>query len=61
MLATWPVRYFHGDNGRGVGSSHQTGWTGLIAKLPGTQESFELLGLPVAVTLCSPSSFPFRF
>ncbi|CAE7243972.1 unnamed protein product, partial [Symbiodinium necroappetens] len=25
--------YFHGDNGRGVGSSHQTGWTGLIAKL----------------------------
>src|SRR6185503_12623585 len=25
--------YFHGDNGRGVGGSHQTGWTGLIAKL----------------------------
>eukprot|EP00933_Yihiella_yeosuensis_P012827 TRINITY_DN12205_c0_g1_i1.p1 TRINITY_DN12205_c0_g1~~TRINITY_DN12205_c0_g1_i1.p1 ORF type:complete len:989 (-),score=172.28 TRINITY_DN12205_c0_g1_i1:297-3263(-) len=25
--------YFHGDNGRGVGSSHQTGWTGLVAKL----------------------------
>ncbi len=25
--------YFHGDNGRGVGASHQTGWTGLIAKL----------------------------
>ena len=24
---------FHGDNGRGVGASHQTGWTGLIAKL----------------------------
>jgi Glycosyl hydrolase family 63 C-terminal domain len=25
--------YFHGDDGRGVGASHQTGWTGLVAKL----------------------------
>jgi hypothetical protein len=25
--------YFHGDNGRGLGASHQTGWTGLIALL----------------------------
>ncbi|MFQ5772347.1 MAG: glucosidase, partial [bacterium] len=25
--------YFHGDNGRGVGACHQTGWTGLVAKL----------------------------
>jgi Glycosyl hydrolase family 63 C-terminal domain len=25
--------YFHGETGRGVGASHQTGWTGLIAKL----------------------------
>jgi hypothetical protein len=25
--------YFHGDNGRGCGASHQTGWTGLVAKL----------------------------
>jgi hypothetical protein len=25
--------YFHGDTGRGVGACHQTGWTGLIAKL----------------------------
>ncbi|MEH6680187.1 MAG: glucosidase [Sediminicola sp.] len=25
--------YFHGDNGRGVGASHQTGWTGLVATL----------------------------
>ncbi len=25
--------YFHGDNGRGVGASHQTGWTGAVAKL----------------------------
>lgn len=25
--------YFHGDSGRGVGASHQTGWTGLLATL----------------------------
>ncbi len=25
--------YFHGDSGRGVGAAHQTGWTGLVAKL----------------------------
>jgi hypothetical protein len=25
--------YFHGEDGRGVGASHQTGWTGLVAKL----------------------------
>jgi hypothetical protein len=25
--------YFHGDNGAGIGASHQTGWTGVVAKL----------------------------
>jgi hypothetical protein len=25
--------YFHGDTGRGVGASHQTGWTGLVTKM----------------------------
>jgi hypothetical protein len=25
--------YFHGDDGTGIGASHQTGWTGLVAKL----------------------------
>jgi hypothetical protein len=30
--------YFHGDNGRGVGASHQTGWTALIARLLFPQE-----------------------
>jgi len=25
--------YFHGDNGAGLGASHQTGWTGLVAEL----------------------------
>lgn len=34
--------YFHGDNGAGIGASHQTGWTGLIAKL--IQQSNEYAG-----------------
>jgi len=25
--------YFHGDNGAGLGASHQTGWTGMIARI----------------------------
>ena len=25
--------YFHGENGRGLGAAHQTGWTALIANL----------------------------
>ena len=25
--------YFHGDNGAGLGASHQTGWTGVVASL----------------------------
>ena len=29
----WLYEYFHGDNGAGIGASHQTGWTGLVAKL----------------------------
>jgi hypothetical protein len=29
----WFYEYFHGETGAGVGASHQTGWTGLIAKL----------------------------
>ena len=36
--ASWPEglffhEYFHGDDGRGLGASHQTGWTGLVADL----------------------------
>ena len=34
--------YFHGDNGAGIGASHQTGWTGLVANL--LQESSEQQG-----------------
>jgi mannosylglycerate hydrolase MGH1-like protein len=36
--------YFHGDTGAGLGASHQTGWTGLIAKL------FDELGTSGAAT-----------
>jgi hypothetical protein len=41
--------YFHGDNGAGLGASHQTGWTGLVADLirgrPG-EGVFEVADLP---------------
>ena len=33
--------YFHGDSGRGVGAAHQTGWTGLIAKLLQSRDAVE--------------------
>jgi hypothetical protein len=36
--------YFHGDNGSGVGASHQTGWTGVVAKL--LQQSGERVAAP---------------
>ena len=39
--------YFHGDNGAGLGASHQTGWTGLVAKL------IQLFGLLDAEDRCS--------
>jgi hypothetical protein len=38
--------YFHGDTGRGLGASHQTGWTGLVAKLLQPRRA------PRADTLC---------
>jgi len=33
--------YFHGDNGAGLGASHQTGWTGLVAKLIQQHSEYE--------------------
>jgi hypothetical protein len=33
--------YFHGDNGAGIGASHQTGWTGLIAPLMQLHGAFD--------------------
>jgi hypothetical protein len=29
----WFYEFFDGDTGRGLGATHQTGWTGLIAKI----------------------------
>jgi hypothetical protein len=43
--------YFHGDNGAGLGASHQTGWTGVIARamhLFATSTAEEFLGLGAA-------------
>src|SRR5213076_1886218 len=40
--------YFHGDTGRGVGASHQTGWTALVAKLLQAR-SPEQFGAPSSV------------
>jgi hypothetical protein len=36
----WFHEYFNGDNGGGLGASHQTGWTALVAKLIQQQGSF---------------------
>jgi hypothetical protein len=36
--------YFHGDNGRGLGASHQTGWTALVTRL------FEMASCDMATT-----------
>ena len=33
--------YFHGDSGAGLGASHQTGWTSLVAELIGGKELAE--------------------
>jgi hypothetical protein len=56
--------YFHGDSGRGVGASHQTGWTGLIAKLLmpryAAHASDPVLDLTAAQRLQTPSSPPPR-
>jgi hypothetical protein len=42
--------YFHGDTGAGLGASHQTGWTGLVADL--------ILGRPPAPTAPAPALAP---
>jgi hypothetical protein len=47
--------YFHGDNGAGLGASHQTGWTGIIARLmhlfaTATPEEMLQLGAKAIVT-----------
>ena len=37
--------YFHGDTGAGVGASHQTGWTGCIARIIQANGAFEVKDL----------------
>ena len=46
--------YFHGDNGAGLGASHQTGWTGLVAK---TMQLFGLLDAESALKGGKQSAF----
>jgi hypothetical protein len=49
--------YFHGDNGAGLGASHQTGWTGLVARI------IQLLAFDDSESLLAAISFgtaPFR-
>ena len=43
-------KYFHGDTGRGLGASHQTGWTGLIALLFDPRETQDTAGVAPAAT-----------
>ena len=58
--------YFHGDNGAGLGASHQTGWTGLIADvirrrhgaLPSTGEVLADMGPSAPRTPSAPSAAP---
>jgi Mannosylglycerate hydrolase MGH1-like glycoside hydrolase domain len=52
--------YFHGDNGAGLGASHQTGWTGVIARTmhlfaTSTAEQFLELGKVAAIVETEPA------
>jgi hypothetical protein len=52
--------YFHGDNGAGLGASHQTGWTGVIARLmhlfaTSTAEQFLELGKAAVIKEVQPA------
>lgn len=38
--------YFHGDNGRGVGASHQTGWTAMVCKMINQLSRYPAPGAP---------------
>lgn len=41
--------YFHGDSGKGLGASHQTGWTALVAKLINEHCGGETCAMPVNI------------
>ncbi|MCK6489191.1 MAG: glucosidase, partial [Planctomycetes bacterium] len=40
------AEYFHGDNGKGIGATHQTGWTGLVAALIQEMAAAEAVPMP---------------
>ncbi len=42
--------YFHGDTGEGLGASHQTGWTGVVAKLIHQYAEYALQGKAPGLT-----------
>ncbi len=46
----WFHEYFHGDTGAGLGASHQTGWTALVAKLIQQQSNFGTIAPPDVFT-----------
>jgi hypothetical protein len=54
--------YFHGDNGQGVGASHQTGWTALVARLletisaPGCRPGIDAMREAVFSELTNPAN-----
>jgi hypothetical protein len=56
--------YFHGDNGAGIGASHQTGWTGAVARLiqlfgsTGPAEMLHGPPLPLAHAYQPPAASP---
>jgi len=52
--------YFHGDTGRGVGASHQTGWTALVAKLLQPRRPEQDEARPASVRLTPTKSETFR-
>jgi hypothetical protein len=52
--------YFHGDEGSGVGASHQTGWTGLIAKLLQQSGISEAVNEPTVIRFTNDESSDFQ-
>ncbi len=45
---TYARRYFNGDTGEGIGASHQTGWTALVASLIGEPQDATVTGAGMA-------------
>jgi len=50
--------YFHGDSGAGLGASHQTGWTGLVADLIASRTPKRASAQPINMTSSSSAPVP---